>query len=154
MARADRRTLVQKQVKVYSDFMTNFDKNPFTGHVGIVENADAVSQSLKSLFLTNKGERFMNADFGGNLRDMLFEQLDAGSTEALKFDIKELINAYEPRATCQDLVVEAPYGLGGDAVNSARESFGDLNTINIKLVYTVENIQQPQVLNLSVNRVR
>ena len=45
-------------------------------------------------------------------------------------------------------------GLGGDVVNSSRESFGDLNTINIKLVYTVENIQQPQVLNLSVNRVR
>ena len=39
------------------------------------QTKEAIKNNLINFFLTNKGERFMNPNFGGGLKDFIFEQL-------------------------------------------------------------------------------
>jgi hypothetical protein len=63
-----------------------------TGSLGILESTrtevSAVKENLKSLLLTNWGERVMHPDFGCNLIEFLFEN---GRTKELKNNIAERI---------------------------------------------------------------
>ena len=73
MSRADKNTLEQKKREIYSDFLNNFDQNPFTGVLARVTNEESVAQSLKNITLTNRGERFYNSNKGSRIRSSLFE---------------------------------------------------------------------------------
>jgi phage baseplate assembly protein W len=140
MARADKYTLEQKKFTVYSDFLMNFDKNPFTGYLGMATNEDAVKNSMRQLLLTNKGERFFDSRKGAGIRDMLFELFDPSTHEAIKYDIKTIVEAYEPRAIIQNIEIE---------------QLEDDNSIFIKIVFSIRNIQEEAfVLDLHVERVR
>ena len=139
MSRADKFTLKQKQSKVYSDFLMNFDKNPFTGYLATAENEEAVKNSIRQYVLTNKGERFYDSNKGGDIRDHLFELVDLGDAERLKFDLKNGIQSYEPRADIVDIEVTPT----------------DDNILYISITFAVANIQD-QVFNLDlhIERVR
>jgi len=139
MSRSDRFTLKQKQKIVYSDFTTNFDRNPHTGYLNIVTNENSVKQMLKSLFLTDEGERFGNADYGGGIKHALFENIDGGTGELLKFEMSNMINAYLPMVDIQEIQVITPT---------------DANVLDIRLVYRIENIIDVQTLDLNIKRVR
>jgi phage baseplate assembly protein W len=71
----------------------NFPFQPTTGSLGYLEVTDdvvsAIRANVRSLLLTNRGERVMHIDFGCNLREFLFEQ----KTRALKTRISERIKA-------------------------------------------------------------
>jgi phage baseplate assembly protein W len=140
MARADKYTLEKKKFTVYSDFLMNFDKNPFTGYLGVATNEDAVKNAMRQLLLTNKGERFFDSRKGAGIRDMLFELFDPSTHEAIKYDIKTIVEAYEPRAIIQNIEIE---------------QLEDDNSLFIKIVFSIRNIQQEAfVLDLHVERVR
>ena len=141
MARADKFTLTQKKVEIYSDFLTNFTQNPHTGFLGKVSNENAVAQSMRNLMLTDKGERFYNANLGGDIRSQLFELADPISHEPMIIAIKSFLATYEPRAVIQDVVIQT--------------DDNDHNTLNIKIVYTTKNIQdQARTLDIHLERVR
>jgi len=140
MARSDKFTLTQKKYTIYSDFLMNFDKNPFTGYLAVATNEEAVKNSIRQLLLTNKGERFYDARKGGGIRDLLFELFDPLSMEAIKLDLRETIQAYEPRAIVHDI-----------------EVVGDINSneLSIKIIFGVQNIQNESFeLDLHIERVR
>ena len=138
--RADKFTLTQKKFTVYSDFLMNFDKNPFTGYLATATNEEAVKNSLRQLLLTNKGERFYDARKGGGIRDLLFELFDPGTAEAVKHDIRNVIEQYEPRAIVHDIEV----------MNEL-----DSNEMRIKIIFGVQNIQDEAFeLDLHIERVR
>ena len=48
------------------------------------QTKDAIKNNLINFFLTNTGERFMNPDFGGGLRDFIFEQISDNNISGLK----------------------------------------------------------------------
>lgn len=140
MALADKFTLERKKFTVYSDFLMNFDKNPFTGYLGTATNEDAVKNALRQLLLTNKGERFYDARYGGGIRDMLFELYDPMQQEATKYEIKSTIERYEPRAIVHDIEVN---------VDEQR------NSLHIRIVFGIRNIQEEAFnLDLHIERVR
>ena len=45
---------------------------------------DAIKNNLINYFLTNQTERYLNPNFGGNLRKYLFEQINSNTTDFLK----------------------------------------------------------------------
>lgn len=141
MARADKFTLTRKKQVLYRDFTNNFTKNPFTGYLGVVENEDAIKQSLRNLFLTGEGERFMDSKKGGNMRHFLFENYDPSLAEALKFDVRSVVTAYEPRVEILDVQI-------------SDEELSDNNAIDVRIVYRAHGITDIQELNLVVRRVR
>lgn len=56
----------------------NFPFAPATGSLGYLEVTDdvisSITANLRSLLLTNRGERVMHVDFGCNFREFIFEQ--------------------------------------------------------------------------------
>ena len=66
---------------------------------------DAVRNNLINYFLTNKTERYLNPNFGANLRAFIFEQITNGNLDFLKQDIQAQLTAFFPNVLVQNLEV-------------------------------------------------
>ena len=66
---------------------------------------DAIRNNLLNFFLTNSTERFLNPDFGANLRSFIFEQISNGNIEGLKEDIQSQVAIYFPSVSIVTLEV-------------------------------------------------
>lgn len=143
MARADKFTLTRKKLLIYTDFGTNFEKNPFTGFLAKYENEDAVKQSLSNLMQTQLGERFYDSKKGSKLAEMLFENPSFMEYELVKANIKEIISKYERRVILIDVRFTNP-----------TEAL-DVNELYITLVFQIQNIlDETFELNFNIKRVR
>ena len=141
MSRADKNTLEQKKREIYSDFLNNFDQNPFTGVLARVINEESVAQSIKNLVLTNQGERFYNSSKGSRVRQSLFEMFNQMSADIVKQDLIDYLTFYEPRCIINDIIVQ------GDTL--------DLNSFNIDIIFQIINIPgQNFQVSLNVQRIR
>jgi phage baseplate assembly protein W len=85
---------------------------------------DQIKSNLINWFLTNKGERIMNPNFGGDLRSFLFEQVP--EFDQLNIYITEQLNVYFPQITIIDLEVNVE---------------PDNQIIDIELSYSINNEQ-------------
>ena len=83
---------------------------------------DQIKSNLINFFLTNKGERIMNPDFGGDLRSFLFEQTP--EFDRLHSYISELVLQYFPQISITDLEVDVD---------------SDHNTVSVSLSYNINN---------------
>ena len=83
---------------------------------------EQIKSDLKNLILTNRGERVMQPEFGCNLRQAIFEQIDEGF---IQNEIETSIQRWLPFVIVNNIVVDS------DA-NSK-----DNNRINVKLDYTL-----------------
>lgn len=102
---ADRFTIESAKVKTYSDFLTDFDKNPSTGYLAEVHNEDSIRQSIRNLVLTERTERFYRAATGSKVYSLLFEPFDALTSMAIENTIRETIRNSEPRALVRGVTV-------------------------------------------------
>jgi phage baseplate assembly protein W len=85
---------------------------------------DAIRNNLLNFFLTNKTERYLNNNFGANLRAFIFEQITKGNLEFLKNDIQSLLEAYFNNINIEKLeILQQP----------------DYNEITISLTYSIIN---------------
>ncbi len=80
--------------------------------------------NLINYLLTNKGERVFNPDFGADLRNLLFQNIEDNTTNELKEIIQNDINVFFPQVKIEQI----------EFTNQP-----DQNTINFTLIYTVEN---------------
>ncbi len=55
---------------------------------------DAIRNNLLNFFLTNQTERYLNNQFGANLRAFIFEQITNDNLDGLKENIQSLIAQY------------------------------------------------------------
>ena len=67
------------------------------------QTKDAIKNNLINFFLTNTGERFMNPNFGGGLREFLFEQISSNNDDFLKEDVQSKINRYFTNINVEEL---------------------------------------------------
>ena len=81
---------------VYSDFNVNFDVNPVTGDLLKVTGINSVTQSLMNLVQINYYEKPFHPEIGSNIRNLLFEQMDQITSNALSKEIQILIENFEP----------------------------------------------------------
>lgn len=85
---------------------------------------DQIKSNLINFFLTNRGERYLNPGFGGNLRATLFEAITNNTLSGLETELKEQISFLFPQVNVKSLEVN---------------SLPDQNLINISLSYKVLN---------------
>lgn len=123
----------------YSDISINFGLNPFNEDVTRVLDIDAVKRSIKSLVLTNKYERLLDPDIGGNIRALLFEPMSAMTSGVLQDYITDAIKNYEPRAVLESVVADPDY---------------DRNSYEVTIKFRVNSVEQPQTLAITLERVR
>ncbi len=95
---------------------------------------DAIKANLINYFLTDKYERYLNNNFGANLRAFIFEQIEKGNLTLLKEDIQAKINQYFSNITIESLEIN---------------SLPDTNSINIIFQYSIPNTTISDTLEIT-----
>lgn len=93
---------------------------------------EQVKSNLVNYILTDKGERFFDPTFGGNLRASLFEP--DSSFDSIAARLEKEIYAYVPNIIIRNIEVK---------------KFSDQNTVNIVLDYSINNQDDNLVINVS-----
>ena len=99
--------------QTFKDLSVTFKKHPVTDDVITVKDKAAITQSIKNLLLTRKGERLFQPQLGSNLQKSLFEPLDYGTAGMIKSQVKETINRWEPRVIVEDVRCEPDFNTNG-----------------------------------------
>jgi phage baseplate assembly protein W len=137
--RKDRTKFLRTTPVLFSDFTSNFIKDPDSKDVIKVTNEDSVKSSIRNIVLTDRTQRFFNAQFGCDIRKMLFENIEPTTEAAIKKLITNAIQNYEPRAELLDVVVSG---------------IEDQNAYSITIVFNTINNVVPEKLELILTRVR
>ena len=95
---------------------------------------DALKSNIVNYFLTEKGERFLNPNFGAGLRAILFDQMTEEKGEEIKHNIASGLADWFPNVVASSIKVG---------------NLPDTNTTTIYIKYRVAqtNIQDELVIN-------
>lgn len=99
-------------------------------------SADQVKFNIINWFLTNKGERMFNPNFGGNISSFLFEQNGPLVLEAIKKSIEDDIGLVFPMVDLKEVMVtENPdgYSIKVEIFYSVFSSVDQFIELNISL---------------------
>ena len=112
-------------------------KLPFSGTAvfnSTYQTRDAIKTNLINYFLTARGERYLNVDFGNGLQALLFDQLTEDKVKEIDQKIKQDLAFYFPNVKASKI-----------------ETIGlpDSNTVQFSMRYQVidTNIEDEIVLN-------
>lgn len=61
------------------------------------QTKDAIKANLLNYFLTNKGERFFNPNFGSSIRKLLFDNINQDKLDEIEVLVAEDLQTYFPR---------------------------------------------------------
>ena len=64
-----------------------------------------VKSNIKNLLLTSKGERVFQPDFGCDLRDLLFEQINNETLDRVDNSIRIALDTWSPYVNINDLTI-------------------------------------------------
>ena len=98
---------------------------PLNGNAVFVptyQTRDQIKANLVNYLLTNKGERVFNPNFGGDLRNLLFENILDATVEDLRGRIQNDINSFFPEVQVKQVIFD---------------NIPDSNTINFTLTYQI-----------------
>ena len=123
----------------YSDFSNNFDVHPVTGNLIRLIDEGSIKRAIYNLIMTNRGERFFQPLVGGSIQHFLFEPMTLVTQNNIQNAIIETITNYEPRVDNLTVTVSPDYS--NDAYN-------------ISVIFTLLNIPNPVILNITLSRLR
>lgn len=112
-------------------------KLPFSGKSVFNVNyttEEAIKTNLIHYFLTGRGERFLNVEFGNGLQRLIFDQLTEDKVREIDATVKADLNFYFPRV--EPLSIETA-------------GIPDNNTVQFTMRYKVKNtnIEDEVVIN-------
>ena len=96
---------------------------------------EQLKANLVNYLLTNRGERLFRPDFGGDLRNLLFEAVLDSTTDALQIRIQNDINLYFPEIVVNQI----------EFINEP-----DNNQITFNLTYQIENFGIEDEINIEL----
>ena len=129
----------QKKISIYSDFKKNLEISPLSQDLTVNKDEDAVKEAIINLLLTDRGERLMQPNIGGNLRAMLFENITPGTLTMIEDQVRTTLDMYEPRAEIIDVLVTSNI---------------DDNVVKIQVHFYISNNQQPISVDVFLERTR
>ena len=91
----------------FKDLSMTFQSNPLNGDLIAIKNVNAITRSIRNIVLTTPGEKFFDPDFGSNVSNLLFENVDDITASQIQEEIEFSINNYEPRVKLLDVKVIA-----------------------------------------------
>ena len=88
---------LQKVSQGFKDISMSFQANPLNNDLIGLKNENAIARSIKNIVFTVPGEKFFNENFGSDVSEVLFENINEISASTIEDQIKLSINNYEPR---------------------------------------------------------
>lgn len=128
-----------EQSERYRDLDLDFIAHPTTGDITTKVGVEAVKRAVRNLVLLARYDKPFNPDIQCGIRQMLFEPLSAITAMHLRQNIIAALKQFEPRIDLFEVQVLA------DADN---------NAFNVAIYFRVKNIQEPVVVNLTLERLR
>lgn len=132
-------TAKSKKISLYQDFKKNLELSPISSDITLNKDDESVKEAIRNLILTDRGERLMQPNLGGNIRAMLFENLTPATVKLMEEQVRTTIELYEPRAELIDVTVSANL---------------DSNEVAITIEFYVTNDEQPVSLSVFLERTR
>ena len=123
----------------YKDLDIFFTPHPVTGDITVKTDTDAIRRSVRNIVLTNKYERPFKPNFGGSLRDMLFELDTMPKIRRVKERIVKTVETFEPRVNNVSVILE-------ESQNT--------NTIRCTIFYNINNSVSNKRVEFTLTRAR
>lgn len=82
---------------------------PFAGKAvfnSTYETKEAIKANLINFILTGKGERYMNPTFGSGIRNLIFENINRGTTDQIELILDEALKVYFPNLKVLNMSIE------------------------------------------------
>ena len=125
--------------KKFVDLNPSFSANPITGDIGVLKNEDAIKQAVRTLVLTQFGEKPFQPLFGSDIGNILFENFSSVTLDNIANQIKITLESFEPRVKFNEVE-----GIYDEYTNS----------VELQIKYTIVGIPlDQQSLNLVLERV-
>ena len=81
----------------FKDISMTFQVNPLNYDLIGLKNENAIARSVRNIVFTLPGEKFFDEDFGSNISQSLFENIDEISAAEIVDEIEQSLINYEPR---------------------------------------------------------
>lgn len=132
------RSIITARNRDYKDVDLSFAAKP-SGDIYKKVDAAAVKQAVKTLLLTNYGEKPFSPVYGANLQSLLFNLADEDLGESINNAIRVAISNYEPRVRVKTVTVNI---------------MPDRNDVFISVVFTIINTNEIVTFETTLARLR
>jgi len=112
----------QRVSKSFKDISMSFKFNPLSGDLIALKNENAIARAVRNIVLTSPGEKLFDPEFGSNISEILFENVDEITAVSIEDEIRNCLNNYEPRVKLTDVIVNPNF---------------DENQFDVKIIYTI-----------------
>ena len=123
----------------YRDLDLNFNIHPIRKDVNKHTGDMAVINSIKNLISTNHYERLFRPYLGGNVRKLLFENVDSVTSSRMEKELRQIIENFEPRARVTVITVTAE---------------PDNNAFRVTIEFSIINRSEPITITFLLERIR
>ena len=131
---------VQRVSQGFKDVSATFQINPLNYDLIVLRNENAIARSIRNLVFTVPGEKPFEPSIGSRVSALLFENFDSLTSSAIRVEIENTINSYEPRVDLRNVIVEPNF---------------DDNEFNVQIVYDIIGIDVPtQQLSFALQPTR
>ena len=120
---------VQRRSQGFLDLSASFQNNPLSNDLITLKNENAIARSVRNLILTTQGERPFQPVLGSNVNNLLFDNMDKLTAAALKDEIRNTIENYEPRVEIEEIIVDPNF---------------ENNEFNVTIQYYIVGIDVPE----------
>ena len=118
----------QRVSKSFKDLSMSFKFNPLSGDLIALKNENAIARAVRNIVLTTPGEKFFDPDFGSNVSEILFENVDDITAISIEDEIKSSLKNYEPRVELINVTVDPNF---------------DENQFDVRITYRIVGIDIP-----------
>lgn len=124
---------------LFKDLDLDFAPHPVTLDVPQKIDAEAVKRSIRNLVLMTKNDKPFHPEIDSRIYRMLFEPASPLVALAIRSNIMDILNRYEPRASINDVIV----------------TFDDVyNSFDVTVSFLVKNTREISKVSLSIERLR
>ena len=89
---------LNKIAREFKDVSLAFTPHPITKDLTIVRNERSINNAIKNLIMYHFGDIPFQHDIGSDVRNYMFEVVDAATAQFIEDEIERVIKDYEPRA--------------------------------------------------------
>lgn len=112
----------------FKDISMTFQRNPLNQDLLALKNETAIARSIKNIVFTTPGEKFFNPNFGSNISQSLFENIDDISAIKIQDQIRQSIVNFEPRVNLIQVTADPDF---------------DNHAFNISIFYEIVGVDVP-----------
>ena len=98
--------------KGFKDISASFQVNPLNDDLIALTNINAIARSIRNLVFTQRGDIPFKPTLGSRVSELLFEPMDQITSTALREEIRDTIDNFEPRVKLEEVEVVPDYDEG------------------------------------------